>query len=260
MIYMAFRTMMRNLFRFCCFIASLSRPGRYQVSHAQEGDSDVRFGLRDICWWLYKYYYRQVEFPEPGKGIAERFAAQELDFPLPAAFVPESSAKIAAGGDILVSRHIRGDNTAHLWDDVEAFFFNADITYANLESPIAPSQPFTALPKNLFIPLRLNNSPAVFDVCWRNGTGINLFSTANNHAMDRGEAGLLETLDFLDSRGAPHTGTARNQAEQEDVLALEKTAFASPLSLGHSPSTARKFRQKNVFWSTICGSTNRAAI
>ncbi|MDR2404575.1 MAG: CapA family protein [Spirochaetaceae bacterium] len=225
MIYMAFRTVLRNLFRFCCFIATLLRPGHYRISHVQEGDSDVRFGPRDICWWLYKYYYRQVELPEPGQGIAEYFAAQKPDFSLPAGFIPGEAARVAAGGDILVSCHIRGDNTAHLWDDVEDYFFNADITCANLESPIAPSQPFTALPKNLLIPLRLNNSPAVFDACWRNGRGINFFSTANNHALDRDESGLLETLDFLDSRGAPHTGTARSKAEQEDIPVLERNGI-----------------------------------
>jgi poly-gamma-glutamate synthesis protein (capsule biosynthesis protein) len=225
MIYMAFRTLLRNLFRFCCLIATLIHPGRYRVSHIQEGDSDVHFGPREICWWLYKYYYRQVELPVPGRGIAEYFAAQQLDFPLPAGFIPRESARVAAGGDILVSCHIRGDNTARLWDDVEDYFFDADITCANLESPIAPSQPFTALPKNLLIPLRLNNSPEVFDACWRKGRGINFFSTANNHALDRDEAGLLETLDFLDSRGAPHTGTFRSKAEQDDVPVLEKNGI-----------------------------------
>jgi poly-gamma-glutamate synthesis protein (capsule biosynthesis protein) len=237
---MAFRTLLRNLFRFCCFIATLFHPWRYRVSHRQEGDSDVRFGPRDICWWLYKYYYRQVELPEPGEGIGEYFAAQDFDFSLPEGFTRDAQIRIAAGGDILTSCHIRGDTTAHLWDGLGNYFFDADIRCANLESPVAPSQPFTALPKNLLIPLRLNNSPAVFDACWREGRGINLFTTANNHALDRGEEGLLETLDFLDQKGAAHTGTFRNEAEQREPLVVEKngirTAFISfTFSLNNVP-------------------------
>jgi poly-gamma-glutamate synthesis protein (capsule biosynthesis protein) len=238
MISLLFRTGLRNLFRFICHIATLLHPGRYQVPVEEQFTNEVKMTPRQICWWLYKYYYRQVERSAP--DVAGYFPRPKPDWNLPTGFVPESEARIAAGGDTLVSCHIRGDNTAHLWDGVAPFFFDADVTCANLESPVAPSQPFSALPKNLLIPLKLNNSPAVFDACYREGRGITLFSTANNHAMDRGEAGLLETLDFLDSRGALHTGTARERREQEDVLLVEKNgvriAFLSyTFSLNNTP-------------------------
>ncbi|MDD7604882.1 MAG: CapA family protein [Candidatus Limisoma sp.] len=45
--------------------------------------------------------------------------------------------------------------------------------------------------------------------------GFDLFLHANNHCLDRRDAGLGRTLDMLDSYGIPHIGTYRNTAERE---------------------------------------------
>lgn len=45
--------------------------------------------------------------------------------------------------------------------------------------------------------------------------GVNFVSTANNHCLDRGIAGLKRTLDVLDSQGIEHTGTYRTRKEAE---------------------------------------------
>ncbi|MDR1575743.1 MAG: hypothetical protein LBS37_07040, partial [Treponema sp.] len=164
-----FRTILRNLFRFACLIATLVRPGHFDHSHRQDGHVTT---LGEKLFWIYKYYFRQVEKPEQGCGMAEHFSAQRFDFALPPGFRPVAEASLAAGGDILVSEHVRGDNTGCLWDDAGPFFFDADIRCANLESPVVPSLPFTALPKNLLKKLELNNSPEVFDRCFQDGRGI----------------------------------------------------------------------------------------
>lgn len=44
--------------------------------------------------------------------------------------------------------------------------------------------------------------------------GFNFVSTANNHCLDRGTAGLYRTLDVLDRVGIGHTGTSRSADEQ----------------------------------------------
>jgi poly-gamma-glutamate synthesis protein (capsule biosynthesis protein) len=214
-----FRTVLRNLFRFACLIATVLRPGHFDHSHEQDGDVST---LKEKLFWIYKYYFKQVEKPAAGSGLAEYFSARRFDFALPEQFRPQGEAVLAAGGDILVSEHIRGDNTEDLWDEVGPFFFGADIRCANLESPVAPSRPFTALPKNLLKNLELNNSPEVFDRCFRGGQGITLFTLANNHALDQGESGLLETLDFLDRRGACYAGVSRSRDKSDDVPVIEK--------------------------------------
>ena len=48
--------------------------------------------------------------------------------------------------------------------------------------------------------------------------GIDILSTANNHCIDKGYTGLTRTLDILDKAGIQHTGTSRNEDEQNTVL------------------------------------------
>lgn len=48
--------------------------------------------------------------------------------------------------------------------------------------------------------------------------GFDFFLHANNHCLDRRDAGLIRTLDRLDEYAIPHTGTYRNQAERDTVV------------------------------------------
>lgn len=52
--------------------------------------------------------------------------------------------------------------------------------------------------------------------------GFTAVTTANNHSLDRREAGVLATLDQLDRVGLLHTGTFRSPEEREQPLVLEK--------------------------------------
>ena len=67
-----FRTILRNVFRFACLVATLLRPGHFDRSQRQ-GGTLPRF--RDKLFWIYKYYFKQIEKPEEGRGIAEHFSA-----------------------------------------------------------------------------------------------------------------------------------------------------------------------------------------
>ena len=46
-------------------------------------------------------------------------------------------------------------------------------------------------------------------------SGFNIILTANNHSCDRGEKGVIRTLDQLDKLGVLHTGTFRSKAERD---------------------------------------------
>lgn len=47
--------------------------------------------------------------------------------------------------------------------------------------------------------------------------GFDILLTANNHCLDRGNKGLIRTLDVLDSLGIAHIGTYRNQSERDSL-------------------------------------------
>jgi len=50
--------------------------------------------------------------------------------------------------------------------------------------------------------------------------GIDFVTTANNHLLDKGEAGAMRTLDVLDAAGLGHTGSYRNEDEKNVVRIL----------------------------------------
>ena len=50
--------------------------------------------------------------------------------------------------------------------------------------------------------------------------GFNVILTANNHSCDRGDDGVIRTLDKLDQLGIKHTGTFRNKKEREENYPL----------------------------------------
>ncbi|MFH0172739.1 CapA family protein [Streptomyces cacaoi] len=60
-------------------------------------------------------------------------------------------------------------------------------------------------------------------------TGYDGCSTASNHSLDDGAAGVQRTLDALDTAGVRHAGTARTEAEGNSVTLLR----AGPAKVAH---------------------------
>jgi poly-gamma-glutamate capsule biosynthesis protein CapA/YwtB (metallophosphatase superfamily) len=181
------------------------------------------FSLRELMWTGYKMLLKHpIEWGEKEKHLEEYFAAQDLEFPLAEGFTESSELSLSAGGDLLSSRDANLSNTTKLWDEAEDFLFSADICCANLETPVVPTRAATFLPVKMSTKIALNNSPEMFDVFWRGGSGVNVFSTANNHSLDMGEDGLMETLEFLNKKGCTHVGTSASDAERENFPIIEK--------------------------------------
>lgn len=128
---------------------------------------------------------------------------------------------VAAVGDILLHHELQIQATRSprrfrvLWDAVDDLLQAPDLTYGNLEVPIAPGvlrsgeeapdpgfvfdrKVYTAYP-------RFNAHPSLAEDL--RGTGFDVVSTANNHALDRGPLGADKTLAALDAAGVRHTGT-----------------------------------------------------
>jgi len=79
----------------------------------------------------------------------------------------------------------------------------ADYVLANLETPIAG--------KELGYTVRLVSFNAPIDLAQMcKDIGVDMVSTANNHALDRGTEGIRETVKNLDKVGLEHTGTYMN--------------------------------------------------
>jgi hypothetical protein len=80
---------------------------------------------------------------------------------------------------------------------------DADVAFANQEGPIIDQDsyigPMAGAPKSALADIK--------------AMGIDIVGTANNHSMDAGEKGMLETIRLLNEGGIVHAGTGRNLQE-----------------------------------------------
>lgn len=192
-------------------------------SHETEGNF-TSMGIADKLWWGYKHYIRQVERAQKGTSIEQHFANQKLCFNLPEDYSEETNITLTAGGDIMSNPFLTPKSTEHAFDEIEEFFFEADITYANMEAPITISDVSFKPPHHNATPA-MCNSEAMLQSLHRNGKGIMLFSTANNHCLDLGIDGLVETLNILERNKCDHVGIARSKDELEKIKVIEKNGI-----------------------------------
>ena len=139
---------------------------------------------------------------------------------------PGRRAVIAAVGDLLFHDALQaqafkpGASFRQFWGPVAGVLVGADITYGNLESPIAngvkaggiaTKDPGRTLDRVVYgrksDALIFNTHPSV--AADLKASGFTLVSTANNHAADRGALGIDRTLEALASAGLAATGTRR---------------------------------------------------
>ncbi|WP_081746441.1 CapA family protein [Arthrobacter sp. H5] len=86
----------------------------------------------------------------------------------------------------------------------------SDLAICHMETPVSsPEGPFAAFPS-------FNVPPQILTAV--NDIGYDVCTTASNHTIDAGTAGLNRTLDALDAEGLVHTGSYRTAAEAEEVM------------------------------------------
>lgn len=117
---------------------------------------------------------------------------------------------LAFVGDILLAESV-GDMMKQYGDDYpykEALFHlsEPDLTAANLEYPVT-KRGTPAEDKQFVFKGDAGALPAMKD------SGIDIVSLANNHTLDQGVVGLLDTMSHLDEAGIDHMGAGKNDTE-----------------------------------------------
>ncbi len=205
-------------------ICSVFMWNKFRYPQPVKGRYDVTGQTLEKLKWAYKCWVKQLEVAEKGSGIEEHFRKQDLAFTLPEDFQPEATVSMAAGGDLMAVDCLSYESTPHLFDEIKDFYFDADITCANLESTVYDKAPVGRNQATAKAP-RMNTSQEMLERFLDDGRRINYFTTANNHCYDYGEEGLLATLDLLDQKDCWYSGTNRTPADQEDVLIIEKNGI-----------------------------------
>lgn len=92
----------------------------------------------------------------------------------------------------------------------------SDLAVCHQETPVSgPTGPFSAYPS-------FNVPPQIITAAQQ--VGYQACTTASNHTIDQGTAGLVRTLDALDAAGLQHTGSYRSQADSRGVMILNTAA------------------------------------
>lgn len=101
---------------------------------------------------------------------------------------------------------------------VRGLLSRSDFVVANLETPIAERDEDLTHERWRF------NSPRAFAeaLLW---AGVDFVTTANNHCLDRGTAGLAATIRALDAMGMPHTGTFTDREAAERPALVDVGGF-----------------------------------
>ena len=123
------------------------------------------------------------------------------------------SALWAQGANDARALHESGYDFVPLLAAVIPIVSKADLAICHMETPYgAPAGPFTDYP-TFTVPPQIASAVAA--------VGYDSCSTASNHSIDAGEAGVDRTLDALDAAGVKHAGTARTPAEAEAITMLD---------------------------------------
>lgn len=138
--------------------------------------------------------------------------------------VPEPvTVRLKAVGDNLIHSSIyeqaykrsggNGYDYDAAYENVKDLFSDADIASINQESIIAPAFGPSTYPM-------FNATPELGDLMLE--MGFDVFNLANNHCLDKGEAGVYSSLDYWAERPeAVTTGVYRNQEDFEKIRTME---------------------------------------
>jgi poly-gamma-glutamate synthesis protein (capsule biosynthesis protein) len=128
---------------------------------------------------------------------------------------------LLAFGDLMLDRYVRkamennGDN--YPFENIERFLGGNDITLVNLEGSFTDFQPK---------PLDSNNTTFTFKpslVPVLKKLGFNMFNFANNHSLNFGKAGLIQSKNYLKNSTLDYFGDPLNDTDVSTVKEIRET-------------------------------------
>ena len=135
---------------------------------------------------------------------------------------PTSQVTLIAVGDIMPSRNVAKKiaeykNLDYPFLKTSQYLQSADITFANLESPVTPGKPVA---DNT---MSFRTNPDVVPAIAR--AGIDIVSLANNHTPNYGAKGLLDTFKYLKESGIAYAGAGKNAEEANAPTFISKNGI-----------------------------------
>ena len=155
-------------------------------------------------------------------GILLSFISQLLFFSCTSSKIQspqKEEIRLLFAGDIMAHTEITERDFSDAFTDIESLVRNADLAFANFESPVDDSRNQSSYPTfschSDFVQKAMDS-------------GFNVFSLANNHTNDFHREGILATKLFFDSKvstGIFSAGIKENEKDGIDFKMIEKNGF-----------------------------------
>lgn len=150
---------------------------------------------------------------EREKQLSEDISEEEIEKPVNITFTLSAIGDIMCHNTQYLDAYDKDTNSydfSYVFEDISLYTKTADICVGNLETTFAgedvgySSYPTFNTPDNLAYELK--------DI------GLDVLSTAGNHALDKGFSGLSRTIDILNDADISHLGTYKTQEDQNKTL------------------------------------------
>jgi hypothetical protein len=186
-----------------------------------------KMNFRQQLYFGYKYYFRAILKGDEGAGLEQHFQSQGAKFENKDTSNSSQKITLSAGGDLMPYFCITSEQCKNLWEESGDFFFDADLVVGNLETPLNPKKPASLVPEVMLSNMYFNANQDMFEVYSGLGKykGFDVLATANNHSLDQGEDGVVQTIEFLDQKEIQHVGTARSENERDAFPIIEKNGI-----------------------------------
>jgi len=171
-------------------------------------ENPATYTRKELLYFGYKYYAYPHWFAETKEQEAW-FRKQPFMLKPEAADLSECSLSI--GGDLMPYKVLMDADSSNFWGEAETYF-DADLVFANLETPIDVSKPASWVPEVMLNNMYFNGNEALWQLFTNHGRGrYDVLSVANNHMLDQGYEGLEATLQFLNQKEVIAVGARGEQ-------------------------------------------------
>ncbi len=180
-------------------------------------ENSLNMTAKELLYFAFKYYVKNV-------SNGNKFGYLKL----PAGYksyhpsIP-SELKLHIGGDLMPYKLIQEKHCEQFWLERKDFF-KADIVAANLETPIDIDRKEQLVPEIMLSNMHFNGNLEQFNIFsgFPDSKGYDVLSLANNHSLDMGYAGIVNTTSFLHQRNIQTCGIGK---PNERHCIIDKNGF-----------------------------------
>jgi len=204
-------------------IACARCAGFWRYPIPASGDLETMSRM-DKIYWLYKAQYPVLR-PVKGSQLVAYFEDQlRFKWTLPGGFRPTAELTLSAVGDLMTHPYLP-KSRERLYESVEDLIFGPDLSTANLECVLSvPESGTFVMSPSAGPPLYFR--PDSFDaIKGCRGRTYSFLSTACNHSLDCGEAGVWSTMATLRREGIAFAGINDTAEGAESATIVEKNGF-----------------------------------